>query len=1652
MKSKILRVATVILLLITLTQTNMILVGSSLISYAGEDTTTNHPNVEFEAYFKDDMGKKETTISKTIKDEEIYLYLKLNVKKEGYLNGKITVSNSNFTLKASDNPNIQKIENNTIYLNQINVGMTEEIKIKIEPIQKENFDIGLLDATSKIDFEGTYKDRTEKDNKIEATRELKLELIENNTSENLINEMEIITNKIVKIEGQDKRIIQISYNMGLKENDYPMKEINTELQIPTIDENKAEVYCKAYGNNMTHFEWKYEEEKLQLTFKNEPKEQKIKWKQQGNENVIITCIYEPNVNIEKLSVNTKQKLILHNNKELIADKNLEVGTDEKDAIIQIDAKNSEESIYKGKLYAGIDREYQSVTSVKVNALNLMENVTIQEEASTYKIGEQELTANVNYMQTAISKNQFDSILGEKGKIEIYDQNQILIATIDNTNLSVTYPEGTTNIKIITTAPIAQGKLEFMHKKVIKASGDIVKSAEQLKNKVIANYNNGSDQNKYTQGALIEKQPSFTLQNTTTKASIEIDKPNLSTVVANKVEIKAILLSNDEKYDLYKNPHLSIELPEQVENITIENIELLYENELQVTKCQLDGRTIYIDFEGQQTEYKEAVVKGATVVINANLELNKRAMSEDKQIIMNYSNEGAIQYADGEIGRTTSDVKVVAPRDITAIQSIKELGVETLGEKEKEEVFVERGDRAKTLENEIELINNYEETIKNVKILGNFPTNNDQNNMGIQVENPINLEEIPNARIYYTQNSNATDDLENQENAWTEEIQDNGEVSKYLIAIDEVEPKTSLKGTYSFNVPENLEYNQQASASYQVKYESSSTQAQSEITATDILMETGVGPEVETKVTALVEGKEANEPVKNGEVIHYKIEVSNTGTEEVSQVQVTGQVPDGTVMVEPVEHYEYTGESFWKELEDKTYQSTVENLKVGEVIYKEYDVRVKTDTESGASLKNEATIIYNDVTKKSEVTNTTEKGNIRVTVKRTSDSNINLQRYGTYRAFAIIENISEETQENIVIKTNLSENVEIQELSLITGMGVNEYQGVEDPGSSNGEVISPSEQEEPKELEPKESTVQKEEMEYAKEINIGSIEAGKTKVLSYRGTMDNLKDNSKKIQFSVEAKQGEEVYRSNFWEDEFSNIDVAISMTDNTTSEYVKSGDIIEYTITLENKADCAIGINVRDSIPKQLIIQKITKNDQEQELMQGNNVFIPVELEKDETVTIKIQTAVDYDETRKTAEVITNSAYAEMVGDEMATTSTITHIIQAEEEEQIQDVDDEKEKQPDDDDDGDDSESNEGNENNPNEGNNDNENNDTGDNDIATGDKMITGVAWFDENSNGQKDDNEKLLSGIKVQLLNTGTNQLVKEENGSTLEVTTNESGVYILEKIESGSYIVIFNYDNSIYDLTTYQAQGVPEKQNSKAMKNEILIGSERKQVSATDIIEVEDEHISNVNIGLIKKKNFDLKLDKFVNRILIQNANGTTVREYNNANMAKIELNRKQVNGTTVIIEYKIVVTNQGEMDGYVKKIADYAPSDLTFSSEINKDWYKEGNVIYNASLANQKIQPGESKAVTLTLTKKMTDSNTGLVANTAEIAESYNEAGVADTNSVPGNRQQGENDYSLAEVILSIGTGGIIYIGIAIIVTMILVVITMIIIRNKKKEIY
>ena len=116
------------------------------------------------------------------------------------------------------------------------------------------------------------------------------------------------------------------------------------------------------------------------------------------------------------------------------------------------------------------------------------------------------------------------------------------------------------------------------------------------------------------------------------------------------------------------------------------------------------------------------------------------------------------------------------------------------------------------------------------------------------------------------------------------------------------------------------------------------------------------------------------------------------------------------------------------------------------------------------------------------------------------------------------------------------------------------------------------------------------------------------------------------------------------------------------------------------------------------------------------------------------------------------------------------------------------------------------------------------------------------------------------------------------------------------------------------------------------------------------------------------------------------------------------------------------------GYANKIVDYKAKDLDFSSTLNPEWYQDvsGN-LYNTTLSSRLIHPGETVETQLILTKTMTTENTGLSNNTAEIAESSNDQGFADIDSIPGNKNESEDDYSSADVIIAVKTGGIIFYG-------------------------
>lgn len=1597
MKGKILKVLTVLTLITVLTMINFIYVGAGFITLAAESSSTNHKNIEFTAELKD----------------ENLLTLAVTVKNEGYFNGEITLENSNFKLKSTESEYVNKIESNKITLNQINAGATASFDVAIEPVKDDFLDAGLLKVVSDLNLAGIYRDSTEKDINIKATREIKYEYQENNTEENIENGLDIITNKIFNLNGEEKRVIQISINMGLEENNYPIEEMTANIRLS--GEERPEVVTKTNFNTMTYFKYNYSDNNISMEFTNKPNEEnKILWRKTGCENVILTLVYNKDVDLVGMEIPVEETVKLFNGKELKTTNTIKITDEEKDGLMQITNTAKESVIYKGKINASLDRSFETETTLKVNLANSVEGISIKEEQSNYNTLEgQEVLANVVYNKTVLEKEDFNKILGENGEITILNENGETLGVVnsetqadENGNIVIDYTgKEPSSIEIKTTTPVEEGDLVFTHTKTIKSGEEekITNAVELVSN---VNIDYGTNVTNTTETRI-------KLENSKTEANLEVNKDTLSTVIANDVEIRATLKSNNEQYNLFENPKLTFELPEAVENITINSIDLIYETELSIANYTTEGRTITVELTGKQTDYKELGIEGAILVINTSVNVNKKSATQDGKIIMTcISNEETVS--------SEKDIKIVAPKDMTVIHNISELGIETTGEEESISAKLERGQEARELETQIQIINNNENTASNVKVLGTFPTRNNENNIDINIKE-VNISGVESAKVYYSENENATEDLQNSQNGWQEEITDGTKVRKYLIEVPEMETGAEINVTYKLEVPALLEYNQKAKQDYKVTYDNNVTNTSNEIKATEIVLETGVGPNLETKIIASVSGNnlENNSTVKNGEVIRYKVEVSNIGSEDVTNVKVQGNVPEGTTLVEPEDHFEYTGSSYYKELEDKVFENTIDSIKVGESKSLEYEVRVNSDAQEGTTLVNKSTITYGDTIKEStEDILVTSEGNIRVTVKRITDRSVDLYETGVVQYFTIVENISDETQENVSVDTNLPSYLTVSRCTLITNMPKEEVtdEDLKEEYDENSETPT---EEEINNIEP----IQSESIEYQNEINIGTLEPGENKVISYDMQINKL-ENVPEIVFSAVAKVGENEYRSNIITDNVKKADISASMTSNIEDNYIKAGDILEYTINIKNNGTEDINnISVKDEIPNSLTVNKVTFNDEEiEELRDNNNIEIILNMSAGSESVIKIETVVNYSQGRLEAEPITNVATVELLGKEIAKTAEITHIIEAIEDGETGG----NTEKPDD--------------------------NNVDDNDVATGTSIITGIAFIDENSNGQKDDNEELLSGVKVRLYNTETNNLVKQENGDILEATTNQNGVYVLDHIGNGKYIVIFDYNNETYTLTKYKVEGVSEDINSDAMMKELTINGQNQNVASTDIIEITDENISNINVGYVKVQKFDLKLEKFVSKIVIQDSSGSTVIEYGDETLARAELDAKRVNGATVLIEYKIRVSNVGEASGYVRRIVDYMPNDLKFSSELNKDWYQTQEGIYNVSLANDIINPGESREVTLTLTKSMTENNVGLINNTAEIDEAYNELGLTDINSTPGNRTNGENDMGSADVLLGIRTGGAVYIGITIGTILVLgVIATVIVVIRKKRKI-
>ena len=308
--------------------------------------------------------------------------------------------------------------------------------------------------------------------------------------------------------------------------------------------------------------------------------------------------------------------------------------------------------------------------------------------------------------------------------------------------------------------------------------------------------------------------------------------------------------------------------------------------------------------------------------------------------------------------------------------------------------------------------------------------------------------------------------------------------------------------------------------------------------------------------------------------------------------------------------------------------------------------------------------------------------------------------------------------------------------------------------------------------------------------------------------------------------------------------------------------------------------------------------------------------------------------------------------------------------------------------------------------------------------------------------------------MINAKTGDIILDRTtGKAKETTTSSEGKYEFDNLLQGEYIVVFYIDNTIYGVTEYAKSGVDSEYNSDVILTTMTENGEQKTVAVTNTIKIEEKSISGMDIGLVTNKTADLKLDKYVSTITVQNKDGVKTYNYSETTLAKLEIAAKRMSGSVVVVEYVMVVTNEGNIPMYAKNVVDYMPKDMKFNSDLNSNWYagNDGN-LYSTELANTAINPGESKNIKLVLTKTMTDNNTGISNNRAEIYEQYNELGIADVDSTPGNQVQDEDDLGTANVIINVKTGEGVTYTCTILVGMVMLITGIYFIRKKTARYY
>ena len=329
-------------------------------------------------------------------------------------------------------------------------------------------------------------------------------------------------------------------------------------------------------------------------------------------------------------------------------------------------------IYNGFINANVkngtanDTEYTEYMNIQVGYKEIADEmyVTLTNTLKNKKDKETE-TTDVVYKGLKLNKQNILDILGEDGNLQVLDNKENKLAEVnkdtnanDNGTIEINYENEQNSIIVKTTKPVKIGDLKIENKKSLKASMTDLNNNKIISKSTIKCINRvqkeieQTQENKGTQTQeVIEEKYNFEntneeqIKEAKTRIDINFNKTEWTNSAQNDTTITATLVTNSPEYNLFKNPVIEIQLPQEVEKVVLGETQLLYNDNLSIKKAEVIDRNnqkvIRIELNGTQNAYTtNSIVNGVNVVIPATIIVKKDIESTQTNAYYAYLNETA----------------------------------------------------------------------------------------------------------------------------------------------------------------------------------------------------------------------------------------------------------------------------------------------------------------------------------------------------------------------------------------------------------------------------------------------------------------------------------------------------------------------------------------------------------------------------------------------------------------------------------------------------------------------------------------------------------------------------------------------------------------------------------------------------------------------------------------------------------------------------------------------------------------------------------------------------------------------------------------------------------------------------------------------------